>query len=47
MIIEATFGAGCFWCVETCFKDIKGVLNVTPGFCGGDPERSTYEEVCS
>jgi peptide-methionine (S)-S-oxide reductase len=47
MIIEATFGAGCFWCVETCFKDIKGVLTVTAGFCGGDPERSSYEEVCS
>lgn len=44
---EATFGAGCFWCIEACFKDISGVLAVYPGYAGGDEERVSYKEVCS
>ena len=47
MRIEATFGAGCFWCIETCFKDIEGVFEVIPGYCGGDVERTSYEDVCT
>ena len=43
---EATFGAGCFWCIEACFKDIQGVLNVIPGYAGGDENKTTYKEVC-
>lgn len=43
---KATFGAGCFWCIEACFKDIEGVRSVVPGYAGGDPTRATYEEVC-
>lgn len=46
MTKEATFGAGCFWCIEACFKDLKGVISVEPGYAGGDPERTTYKEVC-
>lgn len=46
MINEATFGAGCFWCIEACFKDLKGVISVKPGYAGGDPDRTTYREVC-
>jgi peptide-methionine (S)-S-oxide reductase len=42
----ATFGAGCFWCIEACFKDLKGVLRVVPGYAGGDPARANYQEVC-
>jgi peptide-methionine (S)-S-oxide reductase len=47
MIQEATFGAGCFWCIEACFKDIKGILSVTSGYSGGEMENPTYREVCS
>lgn len=47
MIQEATFGAGCFWCIEACFKDLKGVLDVFPGYAGGTIENPTYEQVCS
>ena len=47
MIQEATFGAGCFWCVETCFKDLKGVIDVYPGYTGGQTINPTYKEVCS
>jgi len=43
----ATFGAGCFWCVEAIFQDLKGVHSVTSGYAGGHIENPTYEEVCS
>ncbi len=43
----ATFGAGCFWCIEACFKDFKGVIDVYPGYAGGQKNNPTYEEVCS
>lgn len=43
---QATFGAGCFWCIEACFKDIEGVISVVPGYAGGDLNRATYKEVC-
>lgn len=46
MIKEATFGAGCFWCIEACYLDLKGVIEVQPGYCGGQTENPTYESVC-
>ncbi len=47
MIQEATFGAGCFWCVEACFSELKGVINVKPGYSGGSIKNPAYREVCS
>jgi peptide-methionine (S)-S-oxide reductase len=44
---QATFGAGCFWCVEACFLDVKGVLSVLPGYSGGDAATADYKTVCS
>lgn len=46
-IKEVTFGAGCFWCVEACFKDLEGVVNVLPGYSGGQIKNPSYKEVCS
>lgn len=43
----ATFGAGCFWCVEAIFQDLDGVLSVTSGYSGGRIDNPTYKEVCS
>src|SRR5690554_5850237 len=43
----ATFAAGCFWCVEAQFKNLKGVTSLIPGYIGGDTKNPTYEEVCS
>lgn len=43
----ATFGEGCFWCVEAVFQRLEGVLKVTSGYSGGHIENPTYEEVCS
>ena len=42
-----TFGAGCFWCVEAVFQEIKGVEKVVSGYSGGKIENPTYREVCS
>jgi peptide-methionine (S)-S-oxide reductase len=47
MIKEATFGAGCFWCVEPCFDSLKGVISARPGYAGGFIENPTYEQVCT
>ena len=46
MIKEATLGAGCFWCIEACFKDLKGVVSVTSGYAGGHVENPAYKAVC-
>ena len=43
----ATFGAGCFWCIEACFKDLKGVISVVPGYAGGHSPNPSYKEVCT
>lgn len=43
----ATFGAGCFWCVEAVFQQLKGVVKVTSGYSGGDVKNPSYEQVCS
>jgi peptide-methionine (S)-S-oxide reductase len=44
---KATLGAGCFWCVEAIFQDVKGVEKVESGYSGGTTADPTYEQVCS
>jgi len=43
----ATFGAGCFWCVEAVFQRLNGVENVVSGYMGGKIKDPTYREVSS
>ncbi len=43
----ATLGAGCFWCVEAVFDDLKGVESVESGYSGGHLANPTYQQVCS
>ena len=43
----ATFGAGCFWCVEAVFQNLQGVASVESGYAGGRVENPTYEQVSS
>lgn len=43
----ATLAAGCFWCVEAIFDDLRGVEDVVSGYSGGQTENPTYKEVCS
>ena len=39
-------GGGCFWCIESVFKRVKGISSILPGYMGGDNPNPTYEEVC-
>ena len=43
----ATFAGGCFWCMESDFEKVPGVLKVISGYTGGKKENPSYEEVCS
>jgi peptide-methionine (S)-S-oxide reductase len=43
----ATFGAGCFWCTEAVFLNVKGVTKVVSGYSGGKIKNPTYREICS
>lgn len=43
----ATFGAGCFWCTEAIFLQLKGVIQVESGYSGGKRANPTYEQVSS
>ncbi|MBI4175399.1 peptide-methionine (S)-S-oxide reductase MsrA [Candidatus Berkelbacteria bacterium] len=38
----AVFGGGCFWCTETVFKRLRGVIDVHPGYAGGTRENPSY-----
>jgi len=43
----ATFGGGCFWCVEAIFERVNGVHTVRSGYSGGHVENPTYNQVTS
>lgn len=44
---QATFGAGCFWCTEAVFQNLKGVTKVVSGYMGGHKPKPTYAEICN
>lgn len=44
---KATFGGGCFWCLEAVFEQVKGVRSVVSGYAGGTTKAPSYEAVCS
>ena len=41
----ATFAGGCFWCIESDFEKVEGVLSVTSGYTGGAVGNPTYKQV--
>ncbi|HSU31875.1 MAG TPA: peptide-methionine (S)-S-oxide reductase MsrA [Bryobacteraceae bacterium] len=47
MTEKATFGAGCFWGVESAFREIDGVVDALVGYEGGHTENPTYKDVCT
>jgi peptide-methionine (S)-S-oxide reductase len=44
---KATFGAGCFWGVESAFRQVQGVTDAAVGYMGGTLANPTYEDVCT
>lgn len=42
-----TLGAGCFWCIEAVFQNLKGIQSVVSGYTGGQVENPTYEQICT
>ena len=44
---KATFGAGCFWGVESFFRQVPGVIDAVVGYAGGGLKNPTYKDVCS
>jgi peptide methionine sulfoxide reductase msrA/msrB len=44
---NATFAGGCFWCTESDFEKVDGVVDVLPGYTGGHKTNPTYQEVSS
>ena len=47
MIKQAYFAGGCFWCTESIFQRVDGVVNVVPGYMGGQIKNPAYREVCN
>jgi peptide-methionine (S)-S-oxide reductase len=43
----ATFGGGCFWCVEAVFERLAGVKAVVSGYAGGSTDNPTYKQICN
>lgn len=43
----ATLGGGCFWCLETFYNELKGIIKVESGYSGGTVPNPTYKQVCS
>lgn len=44
---KATFAGGCFWCIESDFEKVEGVIEVISGYTGGEEKNPTYGEVSS
>lgn len=42
-----TLGGGCFWCTESVYKEVKGILDVESGYCNGHVTNPSYEQVCT
>src|SRR6185436_10887393 len=45
--VLATFASGCFWCTESDFDKVTGVISTTSGYTGGTVKNPTYRQVSS
>lgn len=46
-IQQATLAGGCFWCIESAFNSVEGVVSAFSGYAGGQVPNPTYEQVCT
>lgn len=46
-IQHATLGGGCFWCIESAFKQVEGIIDAESGYAGGHVDRPTYQHICN
>jgi len=44
---KAVFAGGCFWCTESDFEKVNGVVSAVSGYTGGQVAKPSYEEVSS
>ena len=42
-----TLGGGCFWCTESVYVAVKGIVDVESGYSNGEAINPTYEQVCT
>jgi peptide-methionine (S)-S-oxide reductase len=47
MIEYLALGGGCFWCTHAVFAEVRGVVSVESGYCNGQTQAPSYEEVCT
>lgn len=43
---KITLGGGCFWCIESAFRRLRGVQSAVSGYTGGHTKNPTYKQVC-
>ena len=43
----ATLAGGCFWCIESAFNSVKGIVTAESGYMGGYNENPTYADICT
>ncbi|MCC2617867.1 peptide-methionine (S)-S-oxide reductase MsrA [Aestuariibacter halophilus] len=43
---QATLAGGCFWCIESAFNSVNGVVSAFSGYAGGHTDAPSYEQVC-
>lgn len=43
----ATLAGGCFWCIESAFSQVQGIISATSGYMGGSTDNPTYKAVCT
>lgn len=44
---HATLGGGCFWCIESAFKQVQGIVDAESGYAGGHIDNPSYQQVCN
>ncbi|WP_440054996.1 peptide-methionine (S)-S-oxide reductase MsrA [Pseudoalteromonas sp. T1lg65] len=45
-LATATFGGGCFWCIDAAFRRVRGIESVSSGYTGGHTDNPTYQTIC-